>query len=116
MSANGESPVTLSINQLRVIICIFIAIKETNEPIHIHLKSLYESESRIDDKLKEVSIQKEGVIKNVETDYFIPLFGLTPKLGPLSDWGLEIENNSIISLTTLTHALLTISFNTSRNI
>ena len=50
VSANGESPVTLSINQLRVIICIFIAIKETNEPIHIHLKSLYESESRIVDK------------------------------------------------------------------
>ena len=50
MSANGESPVTLSINQLRVIICIFIAIKETNEPIHIHRKSLYESESRIVDK------------------------------------------------------------------
>ena len=48
-----------------------------------------------DNKLKEVSIQKEGVIKNIETDYFIPLFGLTPKLGPLSDWGLEIENNSI---------------------
>ena len=47
------------------------------------------------DKLKEVSIQKEGVFKNLETDYFIPLFGLTPKLGPLSDWGLEIENNSI---------------------
>ena len=48
-----------------------------------------------DNKLKEVLIQKEGVFKNVETDYFIPLFGLTPKLGPLSDWGLEIENNSI---------------------
>lgn len=31
----------------------------------------------------------------VETDYFIPLFGLTPKLGPLANWGLEIEKNSI---------------------
>lgn len=30
-----------------------------------------------------------------ETDYFIPLFGLSPKLGPISDWGLEIENNAI---------------------
>ena len=45
--------------------------------------------------LKEVSIKKEGVIKKTKTDYFIPLFGLTPRLGPLSDWGLEIENNSI---------------------
>lgn len=31
----------------------------------------------------------------LETDYFIPLFGLTPKLGPLEDWGLEIEKNAI---------------------
>lgn len=30
-----------------------------------------------------------------ETDFFIPLFGLTPKLGPIADWGLEIEKNAI---------------------
>jgi thioredoxin reductase (NADPH) len=28
-------------------------------------------------------------------DAFIPLFGLTPKLGPIADWGLEIEKNAI---------------------
>lgn len=31
----------------------------------------------------------------VAADYFIPLFGLTPKLGPLENWGLEIEDNAI---------------------
>lgn len=31
----------------------------------------------------------------IEVDEFIPLFGLSPKLGPLSDWGLEIEKNAI---------------------
>ena len=31
----------------------------------------------------------------VETDHFIPLFGLSPKLGPLGTWGLEIERNAI---------------------
>ncbi len=30
-----------------------------------------------------------------ETDYFIPLFGLSPKLGPMGNWGLEIEKNAI---------------------
>ncbi|TDN95257.1 thioredoxin reductase (NADPH) [Salegentibacter sp. 24] len=30
-----------------------------------------------------------------KTDYFIPLFGLSPKLGPIADWGLEIEKNAI---------------------
>ena len=33
--------------------------------------------------------------KYVETDYFIPLFGLSPKLGPIGSWGLEIEKNAI---------------------
>ena len=32
---------------------------------------------------------------SINTDYFIPLFGLSPKLGPLSNWGLEIEKNAI---------------------
>lgn len=31
----------------------------------------------------------------VELDAFIPLFGLSPKLGPISQWGLEIEKNAI---------------------
>ena len=30
-----------------------------------------------------------------EVDHFIPLFGLAPKLGPIADWGLEIEKNAI---------------------
>ncbi|UZJ63582.1 hypothetical protein OKW96_13935 [Sphingobacterium sp. KU25419] len=31
----------------------------------------------------------------MEADYFIPLFGLTPKLGPIADWGLQIDKNAI---------------------
>ena len=31
----------------------------------------------------------------LKTDHFIPLFGLSPKLGPISNWGLEIEKNAI---------------------
>ena len=30
-----------------------------------------------------------------ETDHFIPLFGLKPALGPIADWGLEIEKGAI---------------------
>ncbi len=30
-----------------------------------------------------------------ETDHFIPLFGLTPSLGPIADWGLELEKNAV---------------------
>jgi thioredoxin reductase (NADPH) len=31
----------------------------------------------------------------VHCDHFIPLFGLKPSLGPIADWGLEIEKNAI---------------------
>jgi len=31
----------------------------------------------------------------VETDYLVPLFGLSPKLGPLENWGLSINKNAI---------------------
>lgn len=30
-----------------------------------------------------------------ETDHFIPLFGLSPKLGPMADWNLQIDKNAI---------------------
>ncbi len=38
--------------------------------------------------------QKDGMFVE-NTDHFIPLFGLKPSLGPISDWGLEIEKNAI---------------------
>jgi len=37
---------------------------------------------------------KEGEIVK-EADHFIPLFGLKPSLGPIANWGLEIEKNAI---------------------
>ena len=33
--------------------------------------------------------------RTIEADHFIPLFGLKPSLGPIADWGLEIEKNAI---------------------
>ena len=45
--------------------------------------------------LESVIIETNGEKITTETDYFIPLFGLTPKLGPIANWGLEIEKNAI---------------------
>lgn len=46
--------------------------------------------------VEAISVKKEGEEAfDLQTDYFIPLFGLTPKLGPLTEWGLEIEKNAI---------------------
>jgi thioredoxin reductase (NADPH) len=47
-------------------------------------------------KLENVTInQKDKGDITHATDHFIPLFGLTPKLGPIANWGLEIEKNAI---------------------
>jgi len=45
--------------------------------------------------LQAIYIYHREQEKKIEIDYFIPLFGLTPKLGPIADWGLEIEKNAI---------------------
>ncbi|SUJ22882.1 Ferredoxin--NADP reductase [Sphingobacterium spiritivorum] len=47
--------------------------------------------------LQEVHLQnkqKEAVVVN--TEHFIPLYGLSPKLGPIADWGLSIDKNAIV--------------------
>jgi len=49
-----------------------------------------------EDKLSGVVIEKKGEDPFiVDADHFIPLFGLSPKLGPIANWGLEIEKNAI---------------------
>lgn len=54
-----------------------------------------------------IGINGNGVLKEVliksksqgefakEVDHFIPLFGLSPKLGPIAEWGLNINKNAI---------------------
>ena len=45
--------------------------------------------------LESIDLDQNGAHRNIKTDYFIPLFGLTPKLGAIANWGLEIEKNAI---------------------
>ena len=53
-----------------------------------------------------VGLEGDGIIEGVlinkgedtfkkSCDHFVPLFGLSPKLGPIANWGLEIEKNAI---------------------
>lgn len=46
-------------------------------------------------QLEGVIIKKEAEESTYEADAFIPLFGLSPKLGPIANWGIEIEKNAI---------------------
>lgn len=49
------------------------------------------------------ALEKVGVIniktqekQIIDADNLIPLFGLSPKLGPIENWGLEIDKNAIV--------------------
>lgn len=49
-----------------------------------------------EDHLKEVTIADVNKVETIhEADYLIPLFGLSPKLGPIADWGLNIDRSAI---------------------
>lgn len=47
------------------------------------------------EKLEYIDVEQNGAHFKIETDFFLPLFGLSPKLGPIANWGLEIEKNAI---------------------
>lgn len=47
------------------------------------------------EKLTSIIITKDGEDTKLDVDHFIPLFGLSPKLGPIANWGLDIEKNAI---------------------
>jgi thioredoxin reductase (NADPH) len=47
------------------------------------------------ESLSAVQVQTDQALQTIDCDAFIPLFGLAPKLGPLVNWGLEIEKNAI---------------------
>ncbi|MBM3403257.1 MAG: NAD(P)/FAD-dependent oxidoreductase, partial [Bacteroidetes bacterium] len=48
-------------------------------------------------RLNEIAyVGRDQLTKTVETDYLIPLFGLSPKLGPIADWGLNIDKSAIL--------------------
>ncbi len=49
------------------------------------------------DKLQKVFIKnKNNEEHSFKTDFWFPLFGLVPKLGPIKDWGLNLERNAIL--------------------
>lgn len=53
-------------------------------------------ELRGSDFLQKVIIANKASQKfSIDTDFFIPLFGLSPKLGPIAEWNLNLNRESI---------------------
>jgi thioredoxin reductase (NADPH) len=48
------------------------------------------------DNLDQIELkQKDKDLIKIDVNFWLPLFGLSPKLGPIADWGLQIEKNAI---------------------
>jgi len=51
----------------------------------------------IDDRLSEITVTDiDGITHDLPLDDLLVFFGLSPKLGPIADWGLEIDRKQIV--------------------
>lgn len=49
-----------------------------------------------EEQLQGVEIKQKGADNYwLETEHFVPLFGLSPKLGPIGEWGLNIDRSAV---------------------
>jgi thioredoxin reductase (NADPH) len=52
--------------------------------------------SAVDGVLKSISVQGgDSVVRRVDADQLLVFFGLHPKLGPIAEWGLEINKRQL---------------------
>jgi thioredoxin reductase (NADPH) len=63
--------------------------------IELHMNSDLQSVSG-GDRLESVAmLDNHQQTLTIASDYLIPLYGLSPKLGPISEWGLALDKNNI---------------------
>lgn len=53
------------------------------------------------DRLETIQVADDkNEVRTLAADYLIPLFGLSPKLGPIANWGLQLDKAAIVVNTT----------------
>ena len=72
-------------------------IKKKEKEGKIKVKTPYSLKSITDGQtMSEIKIEHEdGKVETIGTDYILSFFGLIMKLGPIADWGLNINNKTI---------------------
>ena len=72
-------------------------VKELEKQDKIEILTQYQLNSvEGDSKIETISIKHEdGSIKKIETDYVLGFFGLIMKLGPIANWGLNLNKKHI---------------------
>ena len=59
------------------------------------IKGVIKNISKSQDNKIAVSYQEDETINKLEFDYLLPFFGLKMELGPISEWGLNLNENLI---------------------
>ena len=72
-------------------------VKQLEKEGKLNIKTPYQIDSiEGEDKITGITIKTdEGKIEKIETDCILGFFGLIMKLGPIIDWGLNINNKTI---------------------
>ena len=67
---------------------------EKNKKVNFLLGQIKGIEDLKNDKIKVITKNNEET-KNFEVDYLLPFFGLKMELGPIANWGLNLDENLI---------------------
>ena len=72
-------------------------VKELSKEGKIELLTKYQLKSIDgDSKIKSISVKHDdGTVKKIETNYVLGFFGLIMKLGPIVNWGLNLDKKHI---------------------
>ena len=72
-------------------------VKDLNDQGKLNLFTKYQMDSVVGDKnIETVKIKHdEGEIKEIKSDYVLGFFGLIMQLGPILDWGLNINKKTV---------------------
>ena len=71
-------------------------LAKTNNNIEIITPYQLHSVTGDEKNLQSVIVKNlDGETKTLDIDYLLPLFGLSMDLGPIANWGLELQNHSI---------------------
>ena len=72
-------------------------VKELNEQGKLNLYTKFQMDSVLGDKnIEKLKIKHdEGEIKEIKSDYVLGFFGLIMQLGPILEWGLNIDKKKV---------------------
>jgi thioredoxin reductase (NADPH) len=97
LSKSNEITLVHRRNEFRGAAHTLSEIKKKEKEGKIKVKTPYSLKSITDGQtMSEIKIEHEdGKVETIGTDYILSFFGLIMKLGPIADWGLNINNKTI---------------------